>query len=314
MMEKLLKEEKAKVGRPKLADDSIIKKAKISIAFCLLLCLILLFSFISIINGQTPFKYARELTLKKLFGMNSNPNGFIEKSYYDNSNNYVMEIKIPDKVDRYSGSYRYTTYYLKANSWIKKETVNIEKGTRKIRIKINSSKNKNVTWKIKFQIVNGAEVNESYAPFSWKFVDAKNTSDKYVYKIFTVKGYYSPISLEEIKEANKNKDKIRVSTTKDNPRNLIVNLPNGNYDLLVKYTDINGKEIILSKDKNISKKIIYNIPNLERSTKVTIRVWSLDKKNLEDKILSNWKIMKDKDDNNYATNYYIVKPEKSYEN
>lgn len=314
MKGKLLKEEKAKVGRPKLAEENAIKKAKISIAFCFLLCLFLVLSFICQLSGESFNDFVYKLSFNKLTGMGNNPNGFIEKSYYDSSYNYVMEIKIPDSVDRYSGSYKYTTYYLKGNDWVKDKTENIEKGTRNIKLKLDSKKNENITWKIKFQIVNGAKIKESYAPYSWKFVDAKNASDKYVYKIFTVKGYYSPVTISEIKEANKNKKKLNVTTDKKDPRTLNVNLPDGNYDVLVKYTDITGKDDVLAKDKNVSKKVSYKIPSLDRSTKVTIMVYSSDKKSLEKNILSNWKIKSDKNKASYATNYYVVKPEKSYEN
>ena len=303
---------KAKVGRPKLADDSAVKKAKISIAISFFLCFVLLFSFISILNNQSPIEYSYKIIRNKLNAMNSNPKGFIEKSYYDSNHDYIMEIKITESVDKFSGSYRYTTYYLGNNGWKKDKTIDVKKGTRNIKIKLDSKKNENVTWKIKFQIVNGAEVKESYAPFSWKFVDAKDTADKYVYKVFTVKGYYSPVSINEIKEANKKKDTINVYTTKEEPRNMNINLPDGTYNITIKYTDVNGKQMLLSSDKNVTKKISYKIPNIEKSTKVTIMIWN-NNANLEKKILSNWKLKKDKNNNSYATNYYVVKPEKSYE-
>lgn len=313
MGQKFLKEEKAKVGRPKLAEEDFVKKAKVLIAISFLTCVVMTFSFISIMKGLSPFTYAYNITFKKLLAMSDNPNGFMVKDHYDKDYNYVMEIKIPSAVDRYSASYRYTTYYLKNNSWIKGEVKEFEKGTKLIKVKIDSKKNENTTWKIKFQLVNGSPVKESYAPFSWKFVDAKNAKDKYAYKIFTVKGYYSPVSLNEIKEAKKESDKIMVSTTRKNPRKLNLNLPYGTYDVMIKYTDVNGKDVVLAKDKSVTLKKVYEIPNFERSTRVTINIWNSNGK-IDDKILSSWKLKEDKKGKVYATNYYVLKPEKSYEN
>ena len=77
MKEWLLKDEKNKVGRPRLANDEVLKKAKISIAIGLIISFILMFSFFSILKGTTPTKYAYSLTLEKLFGELTNKNGFI---------------------------------------------------------------------------------------------------------------------------------------------------------------------------------------------------------------------------------------------
>lgn len=315
MIERLLKEEeKAKVGRPKLADSDAVRKAKIMLFLSLLLCFILTFVLVCNIKGESPINYGYNLTIGKLTGNVNNKDGLKVKEYYNSSKDYVMDIKVPDSVDKYSGSYKYTTYYLKNNKWIKNETKEFERGKRKIKVKIASKKNENVTWKIKFQIINGSKIEKSYAPFSWKYVDAKENIDKYIYKIFTVKGYYSPVNLTEIKEFKKDKSKIGVFTTKGEPRILRLNLPEGKYNVKVKYTDISGKEVVLANDKEVEKEMQYKIPNQERSTKVTIMVENNNnsKGNLEKKMLSNWIINKGKNGNYYATTHYIVKPESSY--
>ena len=316
MIERLLKEEKAKVGRPKLADSLIVKRAKIELLLSLLSCFILTFLLICNLKNESPVNYGYNLTIGKLTGNINNKDGLKVKEYYNSNHDYVMDIKIPDGIDKYSGSYRYTIYYLENNKWIKKETKEFERGRRKIRVKIVSEKNKNITWKIKFQIVNGSNIEKSYAPFLWKYVDAKENADKYVYKIFTVKGYYSPVNLSEINEFEKNKSKIGVYTLKEDARELKVSLPDGKYGIKIKYTDVSGKEVVLANDKNIEKEALYKIPNQERSTKVTIMVENDNdsKSDMEKKTLSNWTISKGKNGNYYATNHYIIKPYASYNN
>lgn len=314
MIEKLLKEEeKNKVGRPKLADSYDIKKAKVYLFINLLSCFILIFLLISTIKGLSPLNYAFNLTIGKLTGKTLNEDAFMVKEYYDEDSNFVMNINT-NNIDKYSGSYKYTTYYLKNNKWLKKETKDIERGKRNIKIKIESKENENVTWKIKFQIVNASSIKKSYAPFLWNFQDAKKNIDKYAYKVFTVKGYYSPITLNEIKEYKKDKNKIGVYTTKKEPRIFNINLPNGKYDIKIVYTDLNGKEVVLANDKEKENKASYKIPNIERSTKVTIKVISdiNNKDEFNKMVLSNWKVDKSKNNNYYAINSYIVKPEKSY--
>lgn len=311
MIDKLLKEDKNPVGRPKLADSIAIKKAKISVLVCLLLCLILIFNLVCIIIKEEPINYAYNLTIGKLTGNIKDSKGLKVKEYYNSSNDYIMDINITDSIDKYSGSYKYTLYYLKNNKWVKDDTKEFLRNTKNISIKIKSKKNENVTWKIKFQIVNSSNIEKSYAPFSWKYVDSKENNEKYIYKVFTVKGYYSPISLSEIKESNKNKDKIRIYTTKENPRILNLNLPDGSFNVKVKYTDMSGKEVILADEKNIENNAVYKIPSLERSTKVTFDIYD-NNSSIKDKVLSNWKIIKDKKNKKYATTSYIVKPEKSY--
>lgn len=147
-------------------------------------------------------------------------------------------------------------------------------------------------------------------PYGWGFVDATNNEDKYTYKIFTVKGYYSPVELSEIKEVNNSKNKVTLSTKKNKPRSFILNLPdNNNFDVIVKYTDVNSKKVILANDKKVSGTKVYNIPNLNRSTLVTFKIYSNNIKKLK---LSNWKTNTDSNDNTYITNTYILKPEKAY--
>ena len=105
MKEWLLKDEKNKVGRPRLANDEVLKKAKISIAIGLIISFILMFSFFSILKGTTPTKYAYSLTLEKLFGELTNKNGFIVNDYYDDNDDYVMEFKIPNILKRIVDKY-----------------------------------------------------------------------------------------------------------------------------------------------------------------------------------------------------------------
>ena len=52
----------------------------------------------------------------------------------------------------------------KGNTQEEKETKEIEKGTKNFRIKINSLKNENKTWKIKLQIINASKISETYEP------------------------------------------------------------------------------------------------------------------------------------------------------
>lgn len=312
MRDWLLKDEKAKVGRPKLANEEVLKKAKVSIALSLLVCFIMTFSFMSTLKGVSPFTLAYHLTLEKMFGALENKNGFIVKTTYDKDSNYVMEFSIPENVDRYSGSYKYTLYEMNGNSWIEKETKEIEKGTTNFKINIKSLKNKSKTWKIKFQIVNGSKIKESYAPFGWTFVDAEDNANMYAYKIFTVKGYYSPVSLDEIKESKKNKDKVTIITKKEDPRQFTLNLPSNNtYNVSVKYTDANAKKVLLADDKDVSGRKTYSIPNMNRITQVTFKIYS---SNLDGIKLSNWKKETDKKGNSYITNTYVLKPEQTYKN
>lgn len=310
MKQWLLKEEKNKVGRPKLANDEVIKKAKITLCFSLFLCVLLSFYFAGEVTGKDPLKIAYSVSLEKVFGALENKNGFIVKESYDKNNNYVMEINIPSSVDNYSGSYKYTLYEMKNDSWEEKETKEIKEGTSSFKIVINSLKNQNKTWKIKLQIINGSKIEKSYAPYGWNFVDAEENENMYTYKVFTVKGYYSPIEQGEIKEANNSDNKVTLNTKKNEPRLFILNLPSDNtYDVVVKYTDVNSKSITLANDKGITGSKVYSIPNLDKATLVTFKVYGDNVKTLK---LSNWKEETDSKGNTYITNTYILKPEKAY--
>lgn len=310
MREWLLKdEEKNKVGRPRLAKEEALKKAKISIALSLVLCLVLSFYFVSTLMGTSPLKLAYHLTLEKAFGAIENKDGFIVNYKYDNDSNYIMEINVPKSVDKYSGSYKYWLYEMKGNSWKEKETGEFEKGTNDFKIKIKSLKNKNKTYKIKLQIINASKIDKSYAPAGWNFNEALENSNMYAYKVFTVKGYYSPVTLEEIKEAKKNENKITISTTREDPRTFILNLPTDNtYNVNITYTDASSKTNELVNEENVSGIKNYSIPSLNRSTLVTFKIYGDNVSKLK---LSNWEEDKDKN-GNYITNTYVLKPENTY--
>ena len=128
MREWLLKdEEKNPVGRPKLAREDVLKKAKASIYISIAICIMLSVCFFAEMKDEDPLKFTYHLTFEKLFGAIENKNGFIVKEKYDNESNYVMEVSIPSVIDRYQGSYRYTLYEMDGNSWKEKETKEIEK-------------------------------------------------------------------------------------------------------------------------------------------------------------------------------------------
>ncbi len=309
MREWLLKdEEKNKVGRPKLADSKTMKQAKALLFFSFSLCVVLSFCFISALKEVNPASYAYELTFSKLLASATNKNGFIVKMYYDDNEDYAINVKVTDAVYKYSGDYKYTLYYLSDDEWKEFETKTIDKEKRDFNISIESLKNENRTWKLKLQIINGAKIEESYAPSGWHFVNSKNQDDMYAYKIFTVKGYYSPVTLKEIKESKKNKDKIYLLTNKNAPRKFILKTPS-KVNINVKYTDINDKEVWLVKGKEVQDGFTFSVPNLEKSTKVNIKICS-NSISVNDLKLSNWR----DDKNNCISNIYILKPEKSYKN
>ena len=237
-------------------------------------------------------------------------NGFIVKEKYDNESNYVMEVSIPSVIDRYQGSYRYTLYEMDGNSWKEKETKEIEKKAKNFKIKIDSLKNQNKTWKIKLQIINASKISETYEPTGWSFMDSSKSEDKYAYKIFTVKGYYSPVTKEEIKESINNKDKISVSTNKNEPRKFILLLPTNNtYDVKVTYTDVSGKNVILKEDSDVNGNISYTIPNINRASIVTFKVKGFNTSSLK---LSSWKEETDKSGDKVIKGTYVLKPERAY--
>lgn len=305
-----MKEEKNKVGRPKLADNEVLKTAKVSILVSLLLCFAFSFYLFCYIKGENPLKYAYHLSLEKVFGVIENKNGFLVNYKYDNNYDYVMEFKVPSSVSNYSGSYKYTLYEMNGDTWKKVKNVELDRSTKSFKVKVKSLKNQNKTWKITLQIVNASKIDKSYAPAGWTFVDAKDNADMYAYKLFTVKGYYSPVSLSEVREAKKNKDKVTVSTDKSDPRSFIVSLPSGKtFDVRIKYTDVNQKDIILADDKNVTNKLTYKVPVLNKVSYVTINVYNPD---VEDLKLSNWSLKTDNKGNKYITNRYPLKPSKAY--
>ena len=304
MKEWLLKEDdKYKVGRPKLANSRALKTAHISIGVSLCLCFILFLSFIANIKGESPLNLAYKISFEKMFGAIENKNGFIAKEYYDKNSNYVMELKTSNKVDSYQASYKYTLYRLSNNEWKEYKTKEIKKGTKSFKIKIASLKNKNVTWKIKLQVVNGSYVDKSFAPGGWQFTDSKENDQKYASYVFTVKGYYSPITLSEVKEAKKNTDKIRIETNKNNPRIFIFKTP-VEVKVQVTYTDSSKK--IKMKPVVVTNEEQFKIPNLSRLSQVTFKVYG---SNLDNKKLSNWTLS---EDNTYIANTYLLKPESAY--
>ena len=141
-------------------------------------------------------------------------------------------------------------------------------------------------------------------------MDSSKSEDKYAYKIFTVKGYYSPVTKEEIKESINNKDKISVSTNKNEPRKFILLLPTNNtYDVKVTYTDVSGKNVILKEDSDVNGNISYTIPNINRASIVTFKVKGFNTSSLK---LSSWKEETDKNGDEMIKGTYVLKPERAY--
>lgn len=317
MKEWLLKEEtKNKVGRPKLASNSAVKKAKVWIISCLLICVILSFGFVCVLKDVNPFVYAYSLTFEKLVGNLQNQNGFVVKESYDDEGNYIMEVKTSSKVDSYSGAYKYVLYKLSGSKWNEVETKQYDVKTKSFKVKIDSLKNKNKTYKIELYVLNAAKIDTSFAPYGWRFSDSSNQDEKHAYKVFTVKGYYSPVSSNEINEAKDKENVIKVSTNKNDPRTFNIDVPGYEYDVVSKYTDENDKEITLKDDKGKTGESSYEIPNVNKTTKVTFVVWpkGITYDELKKISLSNWNIKKDKDGKYYVSFTYDLKPERAYQN
>lgn len=305
MKEWLLSDDaKNKVGRPKLADNSILNKAKISICVCFLICIVLSISFVGVIRDESPLKLLYSVTFEKVFGTIENKNGFLVNEYYKD-NDYVMEVKPSSNVESYQGNYKYTLYKLADNQWVEEENKTIKKGTKSFKINIKSACNKNVTWKIKLQITNGSKIQKSFAPASWQFVDSEDQYSKYAYKVFTVKGYYSPIPNDELKIAKKNNNKITINTKKNNPRTFIINTPI-KVKLKVSYTDLN--KTIKLKSIEITDKGKITIPNLSKISNVTFKIYADDVDRYK---LDNWSLSENK---THITNTYLLKPEAAYKN
>lgn len=315
MREWLLKDEKKnKVGRPKLADDTIIKKSVALVFVCLVACFILTFGFICSLKNVSPIDYAHLLITQNLFANVNNKNGFIINEKYDKENNYIMNVKTSKTVDSYSGSYKYVLYKLTGSKWKKVSEKKYPVKTKSFDIKIDSLKNKNQTYKISLYILNASKIEKSFAPFSWDFSDSSNQSEKHAYKVFTVKGYYSPVPIDEINEIKEKKEVVNISTDKENPRIIKLSVPNYNYSVKVKYTDETDKEISLLEDEKRGNESIYKIPSVNKSTKVTIKVWidNISKEKLEKIKLSSWILKTDSKGQNYIETTYILKPEKNY--
>ncbi len=305
MKEWLLKDEKPKVGRPRLANDKVLKKAKVLLFISIIILFFLCFNFVSVLKGTTVTDLAKSIIASKFSGLLINENGFLVSEYYNDDSNYVIEVEVPDVIYNYSGNYTYTLYELNDNELTKIEENTIDNETRSFKIEIKSKKNKNQTYQIRLQITNASKITKSYAPLTWSFVSAEQNKDMYAYKTFTVKGYYSPISLSEIKEAKESENKITLKTTKADPRCFILNLPEQVSKVKVTYTDSSKREIVLADDEDVSGKKTYCVPNQSILSNVTFKIYTQN----SDLKLSNWE---SKDD--YITNTYILKPEAAYKN
>ena len=117
MREWLLKEEeKNKVGRPRLADNDAISTAKKLVYLGFIMVIILSFSFICVLKGESPQKILYNMTLEKVFGALENKDGFIVSNYYDKNYDYIIDVKVPLSVRKYQGNYKYTLYKSEKNS------------------------------------------------------------------------------------------------------------------------------------------------------------------------------------------------------
>ena len=312
MREWLLKDyEKAKVGRPKLASDDVLRKAEISIVLSFIVCVVMIFIFICNIKGLKPLNVLYKNTIQRLTATSSNTTGFIVKEKYDSSNDYILELTPSNKIKSYGGKYKYILYKLDKDNWKKIDEKIVDKKVNKIKIKVESLKNTNATYKVSVYILDSKKITRSFEPFSWKFVDSKKDSEKQAYKVFTVKGFYSPISNDEIKEAKKEaKNKITVYTNKEDSRKFFISVPKGIYKVNVKYTDDEEKEILLKKDENLTGTSSFIVPSTNKLSKVTIKIWQ--DSNIDKLKLSNWSLKKDKQNNDYITNTYMLKPNSKY--
>ncbi len=305
MREWLLQDEKAKVGRPKLATENLINKSKKMLVIAFLSCFVLSFFFVSEINGKEPIKYAYSLTFAKLFGQIENPNGYKVKTKYSKDKNYIMDITVPATVKKLEGKLIYTTYYLKNNEWIEFEKKEIKNDNYRIIFK--SKKNKNTTWKIKLQLVDSIKYKNTYEPSTWSFYKSDKKNESYAYKIFTVKGYYSPVPILELNDIKKKE--IYISTPKSNPRKFTFNIDKYKYDIKVTYIDSSGTKVKLVDKKDVLGNTSYEIPEMERATNVTFKICidELSKDKLEKIVPSTWKVEK-----SCLEAKYILKPKAAY--
>ena len=313
MKEYLLKEDKKnKVGRPRLADSIVLKKAVYLLIFSFILSFILIFGFICEIKNVNPISYAYSLTFEKLVGnIKGNKNFLVTEDYLQNGN-FIMKFKPQEKVLQYQGKYKYVLYKLSDSKFkkVKEETFDID--TKEFSVDIKRSINKNETYKINLYVLNASKITDSYAPIGFSFSKAKNQNEMYSYKIFTVKGKYSPINNEDLKENNVNK--ISVTTDFLNPRKFNIEVPNYSYNILVKYTDESSKDIILANDKNLNGLSSYVVPCINKVSNVIIKIWPNvnSKVKIENIKLSSWNLNQDKNNNYYISNTYLLKPEKAY--
>ena len=304
MREWLLKEEeKNKVGRPKLADNDTVKTAKKLIYLGFIFSFILAFSFVSTLKGIAPQKLFYSITFEKMFGAIENKNGFIVKNHYDSNYDYIIDVKVPISVIRYQGDYKYTLYKLNNNSWKKVKEKVISKNKKAFSVKINSKKNTNTTWKMKLELINASNVDKSFAPYNWTFVDSKD-SKKYAYGIFTVRGYYSPV----IDEDKKNSNIISVNTLKNNPRKFVLDLKNNTGNIMVYYTDSSSKKNKVDKIENKDSKYYFTIPNDNKVSYVTIKIKG---DNLNSVKPNSW-VSESNGNSKYIIGNYSLKPETSY--
>lgn len=307
----LLKDDdKNKVGRPKLATQKLINKSRIMVGLALLVACILFFSFLCIIKKENPLAIVYSNTLEKVIGPINKKDSFKVKEYYNKNNDYVMSVHVPSSIRKYNASYKYTTYYLEKNKWKKDDEKVIDAYDDDFKIIFKTRMNKNITRKVKLELVGYEKEVKDYSPYNWKFINDEKT---YAYKIFTTKGYYSPVLNTEIKEHSK--DKVYVVTNKDNPRNLIIKMPSDlTYSYKASYTDNKGTITDLDKKDNVTAFSVISVPDIERFTNVKIKIWidGYDSDMLKDIKLSNWEIKTDSYGNSYITNTYLVKPKTAY--
>ena len=82
MIEWLLKEEeKAKVGRPKLAENEVLRRAYILLACSLIAVFVMSFCFISTLKGISPLDYAFSIIDNKLLASVSSKGFKITEKY-----------------------------------------------------------------------------------------------------------------------------------------------------------------------------------------------------------------------------------------
>lgn len=313
MKEWLLKEDKKnKVGRPRLADSIVLKKAVYLLIFSFILSFILIFGFICEIKNVNPVTYAYALTLEKLAGNIRGDKNFLVTESYLKNGDFIIKFKPQEKVLQYQGKYKYVLYRLSDSKFkkVKEETFDIN--TKEFSAKVKRNINKNDTYKINLYVLNASKIEDSFAPSGFTFSNSENQNEMYSYKIFTVKGKYSPINNEELKENKENK--ISVTTDYQDPRKFNVEVPNYSYNILVKYTDESSKDIILADYKNLNGPSSYVVPCVNKVSNVTIMIWpNIKTKNeIEDIKLSSWNLKQDKNNNYYISNTYLLKPEKAY--